>query len=91
MPERPAQGASALAVARAGPCGCTRLPGTGGDPDRLTRAGEMLREGRIVHQEPQCTEHVVVCAACGTRYWVIEDNGHWSGPAFTWTSSRPLI
>ncbi len=72
-------------------CACVRYPATGANPDRLAESGEVAREARLVHQEPQCTEHIVSCTACGTRYWVVEDNGHWSGPNFTWTTHPPLI
>lgn len=91
MPDRGAADADALAEALSGPCASARYPATGADPDRLVESGDVVRDARRVHQEPQCTEHVVTCTACGTRYWVVEDNGHWRGPNFTWTTDRPLI
>jgi len=91
MPERGARDAAELIAALSVPCACARYPATGADPMRLIEDGALTGEVRRVHQEPQCTEHVVTCTACGTRYWVIEDNAHWSGPGFTWTTQPPLI
>ena len=88
MPERDAKG---LAAALSGPCACARYPAGAPDPGPLVTAGALRALDRVVHSGAHCTEHRLECAACGQRWWVVEDDtGHWQRKGFAWSAHPPL-